>query len=308
MKITLEDLYNASDIKDISRPIKLGDKATIDRFYSAPYPYYMNWAHNTMAIHWQVRFSVITINDDEILIAYKNVSFFAVKYYRLLFYPKSLKGIRKNEDVIYKELIKHVKEVVTQEPNGKPLDYDFYIIAKDKFAEINTSAYRSKHRINILKEDSDFVVRLAKTDDREAIETLINIWKKSKGNDYSGAVFKGFLKDYEKWLNTEGIRILVMSYKNIIMGVYVYINTTENNYYQIMNVALNRNIYKADGLMNKILSDTSQISLYFTLEMLHKDVDLITFAGGRIPSLVAYKKRVYKNCFKYYRYNTTFSL
>jgi hypothetical protein len=152
----LIDLRLAVDLKDITSTIKLDDKPIIDMYYGDEiYPYYMNWAHNVMATHWQVRFAEIDFGDDTVLFAYKNVSFFAVKYYRLLFYPKSINGIRANEDAVYEAIIKHEKvtEIVTKEPHGKPFDHDFYINASDKFEEIDIGKYRSKHRINILKKE-----------------------------------------------------------------------------------------------------------------------------------------------------------
>jgi hypothetical protein len=307
----LDDLQQAVDLKDITSTITLDDKATIDMYYGDEiYPYYMNWAHNVMATHWQVRFAEIDFGEDTVLFAYKNVSFFAVKYYRLLFYPKSINGIRANEDAVYEEIIKHEKvtEVVTKEPHGKPFDHDFYINASDKFKEIDIGKYRSKHRINILKKCPEFVVRKAVTGDKNNIKKLLDHWKESKGKDYSGAVFKGFLKYYETWVECGDIEVIVMTYQELVIGLYVYVNTTNNNYYQIINVALNNQnfemsdqLYLFGGVFRKILSDTSQISLYFTLEMLRDKVDTITFAGGRIPKLVAYKKRVYKDAIPYYR-------
>ncbi len=305
--ISLATLSVTEELKDVTSTIKLDDKHTIDMYYGDEiYPYYMNWAHNVMATHWQVRFAEVDFGGDTVLFAYKNVSFFAVKYYRLLFYPKSINRIRANEDAVYNELIKHEKvtEIVTKEPHGRVFDHDFYINVNEKFADIDRSKYRSKHRINILKFDPKFVVREATKDDKDYVKILLDIWKESKGENYSGAVFKGFLKYYDTWVDCKDIKVVVMTYDGLIMGLYVYVNTTKNNYYQIINVALNNNNFEIIGtdiMLKKILSDTQQISLYFTLEMLSGEVDTISFAGGRIPKLIAYKKRVYKDAITYYR-------
>jgi hypothetical protein len=306
--ITFKELQDATDPSTVTNTITFDDKETIDKYYNSIdqiYPYYMNWAHNVIATHWQVRFAEVELNGDTVLFAYKRVSFFAVKYLRILFYPISINGNTDNELAVYDQLIRHedVTEILTREPQGKVVDQDFYIDATEKFNEINTSKYRSKHRINILKNDPQFNVRLATPDDKGRVMSLLDHWQEHKGKDYSGAVFKGFRKRYDQLVIHPNIKIWVMTYYGIILGVYVYINTTHNNYYQIINVALNRkNAPDIQGdVVNKILSDSSQIHIYFTLEQWHNDIGTLTFAGGRIPSLLAYKKRVYKNSVKYYR-------
>ena len=299
-KLTDQSIYlkDAKNIKDMPLDI-------LTKFHLVPFglssPRYFTLSNQT-----SVKYKILTINNEEVLVIFKAVSMYSIQYIRLLGLPKSTTKNKRLELAVLQLLNSDplVREVQAYEYefncyNIKPSnDYhvDFIVNIKDVLPTLN-GRYRSKYRINKNKEH--FIYRDATPEDIFDILSLTNDWISNKHNK-SERVVKSIFNTIRKNPNilfTKDFLTQVLYYDDILFGYSVF-SPVDATLYQYVNIVDTF----STNLPQEIIKCGNRIMYYYSI-LHNKDYDFMNFLGDSDNSsdLFQAKLMLYKTYKKIYR-------
>lgn len=303
------------------KAIRFLDKETLLSFVNKYeerkiYPYYNQILYCKLSSNGSMKYKIFEINDDKVLVLYKDIKLITTKFIRLTGYPISLNGIQENEDEIYTLLCQedNIKEIFINEyelhridktrNDLEVCDYDFYSLIPLRMKEIDKSKWRSKYRINQFRKDIEF--RLATKEDYHPIMQLHNDWKSNKKDVRSKKLFNGFFKQFNNLIEQE--IVYVLTYKGAIIGFTVLDEI--NNHTRHMPIQQYYTVHFApkellDDKSESLFRHIGQIFYYFMVKELHElGCVYLSVAGSANlkDSLIEFKSRIHKSNITYYKY------
>lgn len=318
------------------KKIRYSSKETLQKFFNVYertklYPYYLNYGYSELNSNSAYKYTVIKIEEDEVLLCIYDINIHTTKYKRILGFPISLKGNYENELKVF-EIAKNIvdcKNIQLREEEIKLLpdylkgkerklqDVDYYSDIGKRVIDIQNRRFRVKHRINKYKGDIEF--RLATPKDVINIQKIHQSWVDFKTENHIGIrskkIFKNMFKHIEDYMSEDSdIRLYILYYKGISMG-FTLLNDIGNGnchqivqqYYNHMNMpkiaiqdTLETETLKED--IRKICTDMGQIFYYFLIEKLHEEgYNKVTVAGtGGGKNLLEFKRNIHKDVNNYY--------
>ena len=298
-KLTDKSLFfkDSLNIKDM--PITLLEEYNLIPFGLAS-PKYFKLSNQT-----NVKYSILHINSEDVLILFKAVSMYSIQYIRLLGFPKTKTNNTKLELATLNLLRQDplVQEIQAYEEDFQahnvPItgDYhvDFVIDIKDVLPTLN-GAYRSKNRINKNKEH--FTYRDATQDDIFNILLLTNEWIEYKltKEKVARSIFHT-INSHPDILLSKDYMTQVLYYDDILFGYSVF--SKVNGYlYQYVNIVDTF----STRLPQEITRHGNKIMYYYSI-LHNKDYDNMNFLGDsdNSSSLFKAKMNLYKTYKKIYR-------
>lgn len=253
-----------------------------------------------------LKYKIFNINNDEILVLYKDIKLFKNQFIRLLGFPISKGKNRNLEKALFKELckIEEVREVELMEYDAiihnistNNLSYDnveFLVNVQDTCLN---NKYKSRYQIN--KYEKDINYRDATENDFEPIINLLNQWLEHKNATeevHSKSIYKNIIKNPNKYL-LEDFNTKVLYYKDELFAFSVYYEI-EKKIYQITNII---NTF-TDSFPHNLVKGGNRIVFYYTIKE-YKDKDKISYMGSINPKSNVFKNKqlVYKTYDKLFK-------
>lgn len=253
-----------------------------------------------------LKYKIFNINNDEILVLYKDIKLFKNQFIRLLGFPISKGKNRNLEKALFRELckIEEVREVELMEYDAiihnistNNLSYDnveFLVNIQDTCLN---NKYKSRYQIN--KYEKDINYRDATENDFEPIINLLNQWLEHKNATeevHSKSIYKNIIKNPNKYL-LEDFNTKVLYYKDELFAFSVYYEV-ENKIYQITNII---NTF-TDLFPHNLVKGGNRIVFYYTIKE-YKDKDKISYMGSINPKSNVFKNKqlVYKTYDKVFK-------
>lgn len=255
-----------------------------------------------------LKYKIFTINDDEVLVLFKQVNMFQTHYKRLLGFPISIKGDRKLEKALFKKLctLDDVTEIQLIETDAinhnmnkdafECENVEFFVNPKELDPTMN-GKYRQRYQIN--KFIDDLVYRDATPNDFEAIINLLNKWMNFKDDSeglHSKPIYKNVIKDPYKYL-LDDYTTKVLYYKDELFAFSVnYV--TDTKVFQITNIVDTF----SDNFPKHLVKGGNRIPFYYLVKAF-KDYEYISFMGSINPKSNVFKNKalVYKTYEEFYR-------
>jgi len=326
------------ELKDITKEgfygnlieISTWEKDKVEKFFEkqvervglfGSYPYLLNYFYNEIATK-KCKYIVVDVNGDEVALFLKRICMFTAQYWRLVYYPISLNGVKKNEEEVLRILIdkKAIQQVHYIEQDRekidkiikgdeKHIDYDFFVDLEKKEKEIERAKFKSKHAINLCLKSDKFYCRIAKVEDKEKILELHEFWKSQKKGVQKG-MFNRFLKNFEDHIENENLIFLVYGYGDMLLGFSVFVKVMDQFSYEIIaqNQSIKKTLYtneaEKDKTLKRILSEIGQIMFYFSLKELRSAGIKANYCAGSHDNdkgLLGFKKHFFGSCINYYK-------
>jgi hypothetical protein len=294
------------------------ENAPIDSFFKNDwYNFQISGIYNFLSDNSSHKWMVVQFDHDEVLVSIKFVTNFTNVYIRLQHYPKSLSGIKENEDIVFNKLkeFEYVNllweskfniDKYTLDWNKRVVDTNFYDNVVERWKEVNGNHYMKKRKIKRFLKDDDYYLIKAEEKDLSDVKECFSEWssfkEKNKGL-HNKKLFNKIFKEWKYLITNPSIEVLLFKYKEVLLGcaIYVKMGNSYQNITEFSRTIRSCELVIDDERFKTFLQGCAQIMNYFHLKYFLNKTNIISYAGSMEKDKLYYHKlNNYSNKLEYY--------
>lgn len=308
----LKELKSEKELWSYARPISINCSIELDVFlkermkyfgYRGMLPNYINPILRTLE-KGNYRYMIVDVNGNMTVIILKRILMFKVQFIRMIGLPISLDNM-KSAIILFQELVnnKLIKQVYLMDCdidflkwNKDKLEFvdsNHYSVIGDKLSKIDKSSWRGKYGINKSIKNPDISFRKIELKDHNAIKEFDEQWVRFKEDQKEELYDKKLLMEILDNLAYgigDGIFAYGLFYKDIPMGVVVYLRAVEDYAIQVVEKSVARTYYNdylpaeilEEDNFKQLLRNVSTQMYYFSLKELEKEGIKAIYCGGAV--------------------------
>ena len=262
-------------------------------YYSCENPilWMIDPCYNYLTEENKVKFLIVSINNDEVLLSYRRTAIFKTKFIKLIDIPLSLNNNDSNVKTIISHLLKlDFVRIMTKEKylpyyeglkNELAIEYsDFYFDLNHYKELFNNTKWRKKNVINRFENNNLFKIVISNNCDIENAIKLDKMWSNSLNTKYKTRVLldKNFINCINKINNN--VYYTLLYYKDILiaLGCFEIIDNYALLFY-VKHIGRNKNEIMDSYLHSSIQNLTNTLIYFMGKFLLNRGVIRLYEAG-----------------------------
>lgn len=273
-------------------------------------PYDLSPKYNNMTSRCQYKFKIFKIDSDLVVVFYKDVQFFKVKFKRLIGFPISLSKNHNNEIILFNKLKSDltIKEAYLSKyevdtiikADLEEVSNDFITYVDEAKKKMN-SKWRCKHQINTIK-NKCLIMRKASINDYQQISDLFDSWVQYKeGIDFKAYTTKmnKIRKNFDKWIDS----IYVLDLYGTIISVSIFDFVSKDDVHYLFSYFYNAHHYPASLEEHRsVFVQMSNVHYYYVINLLDElGYTMYRYGSAETDSLYKFKYRYANEVMTYHK-------
>jgi hypothetical protein len=310
--------YFENNLKKIS----YNSRSDIEQFYFkritenpilGNYIDYINYLDCELRNNHKYFYKIIDYKKDKILITVTKMRIGPAQYNRLFEFPISINNNIKNEQILFDLLFNsnYISQSFVSNFDIEKIDKNKYIIEKEisdnNFYNYIPDSIKIKYvsdtRLNLVKNNNNFIFREVNQSDKNLIYELWENWSSTKDFLGNKTQFNGYFSNFNMLLFAEQMLQYVLIYKDKAIAFVCFIPTMDKTYcYKPMQFALRKEGFENDKDLYLVLGQIGGILQRLFLEKLNQiGYKYVCCAGASKSGLLASKHHLATDSIKYYK-------